>query len=138
MIIDGNNLILGRLGTFVAKKALQGEKIDILNCENIVITGKKESIFAQHNRRKDMGIHSKGPFTIRLPDRLVKRMIRGMLPYKKEKGKNALNNIKCHVGIPKNLADEKSITIETANVNNKTRNKYVKIKEICKKIGGKI
>ena len=41
MIIDGNNLILGRLGSFVAKKALLGKKIDIINCKNIIITGKK-------------------------------------------------------------------------------------------------
>jgi len=45
MIIDATNLILGRLGTYVAKKALLGNKIDIVNCENSVVTGNRKRIF---------------------------------------------------------------------------------------------
>ncbi len=38
MIIDANNMILGRLASFAAKKALLGEKIDVINCEKAVIS----------------------------------------------------------------------------------------------------
>ena len=41
MIIDGNNLILGRVATIAAKRAMQGEPVVILNCEKMIVTGKK-------------------------------------------------------------------------------------------------
>ena len=43
-IIDGNDAILGRLASFVAKNALEGEEIVVLNCEKVVITGNKKRI----------------------------------------------------------------------------------------------
>ena len=39
MIINAENLILGRMTTYAAKKALQGEEVDIVNCEKAIITG---------------------------------------------------------------------------------------------------
>lgn len=138
MIIDGNNLILGRLGTIVAKKALNGEKVDIVNCENVIITGKKKFVLENYIRKKEMGIPAKGPFTYRQPDRFVKRAIRGMIPYKKERGKKAFKNIMCHTGVPENFANEKIETIEEANINKVPSLDYVKVKEICRKIGAKI
>lgn len=138
MIIDGNNLILGRLGSFVAKKALLGEKIDIVNCENIVITGKKGHIFREYEKRLERGIHSKGPFVYRRPDMFVKRAFRGMLPYKKERGKKAFKSIRCHIGVPENLGKEKIETVEMANIKKVPSLDYLKVKEICIRIGGKI
>jgi len=44
MIIDATNLIAGRLATFVAKKALLGEEIEIVNSEKAVLTGKKSDL----------------------------------------------------------------------------------------------
>ena len=43
-IIDGKGAVLGRLASNVAKEALGGEEIAILNCEEIIITGGKVSI----------------------------------------------------------------------------------------------
>ena len=157
MIIDANNLILGRLGTFVAKKALLGEKIDIVNCENCVITGDRNRIFEDYDNKLKRGIPSKGPFVCRMPNRFVKRAIRGMLPYKKERGRKAFKNIKCYVGVPENLKSQKSKgflghkksqsdffvnqkidTIKNANVEKIPNLKYIKIKDICVHIGAKI
>ena len=42
MIVDANNLVLGRLATVVAKKGLLGEKVDVINCENCRIIHNKE------------------------------------------------------------------------------------------------
>jgi len=124
MIIDANNLILGRLGTFVAKEALLGEKIDIVNCEACVVTGDKHRIFKDYDRFLKMGIPAKGPFMHRMPDRFVKRSIRGMLPYKKERGRIAFKNIKCHMGIPENLKEQKFDTLKEANVEKVPNLKY--------------
>jgi large subunit ribosomal protein L13 len=138
MIIDASNLILGRVGTYVAKKALLGEKIDIINCENIVVTGKRESIFQKYDRTLQRGIPSKGPFVYRKPDRFVKRAIRGMLPYKRGMGKIAFKNIICHQGIPESLKDKKFETINNAGIDKVPNLKYVKVKDICVHIGAKL
>ncbi len=138
MIIDGNNLILGRLGTFAAKKALLGEKIDIVNCEEVVITGKKESVFARYDRFLVMGTPAKGPFNYKTAERLVKRSIRGMLPYKKERGKAAFKNIKCYKGVPESFKGQTFETVQGANVDKVPNLDYVKVKHICIHIGGKV
>ena len=138
MIIDANNLILGRMGTYVAKKTLLGEKIDIVNCENAVITGAKVMVLKNYKRKVKMGIPSKGPFIHRMPDSFVKRSIRGMLPYKKDRGRRAFKNIKCHIGIPENLKNEKFNTIQNANVEKLPNLKYIRIKDICVHLGAKI
>jgi large subunit ribosomal protein L13 len=138
MIIDANNLILGRLGTYAAKKALLGEKIDIVNCESCVITGDVKKILECYDNKSKRGIPSKGPFVHRMPDRLVKRSIRGMLPYKKERGRIAFENIKCHIGIPENLKNQKVETLKDANVEKIPNLNYVKVKDISKHIGAKL
>jgi large subunit ribosomal protein L13 len=138
MIIDANNLILGRLGTYVAKKVLLGEKVDIVNCEGCVITGDRARILKDSDRFLKMGIPAKGPFTRKMPDRFVKRSIRGMLPYKKGRGRVAFNNIKCHIGVPDNLKDQKMDNIKGANVEKLPNLKFITIKEICNHIGGKV
>lgn len=137
MIIDANNLILGRLGTYAAKKALLGEKIDIINCEECVITGKKKRIFDDYDKKLQMGIPSKGPFTRRMPHRFVKRVIRGMLPYQKERGRIAFKNIKCYIGVPENMKDQKFEIIKEANIGKVPNLDYVRIKDICKHLGEK-
>ncbi|MBI5073266.1 uL13 family ribosomal protein [Candidatus Woesearchaeota archaeon] len=82
IIIDATNLIVGRFATFAAKQALLGEEIAIVNCEKAFITGSKEHILNEYKRKRSIGTWATGPFYHRQPDRLVRRMIRGMLPHK--------------------------------------------------------
>ncbi len=137
MIIDAKNLILGRIATITAKKALLGEKIDIVNCEEIVVTGNKKSTLAKYQKRRDMGEPFHGPFFPRGEDMIVKRAIRNMLPYKKERGKKAFKNIKCYTKIPNKFKDKPLETIESANVSKMKNLKYIKIKEISDFLGRK-
>ena len=43
-IIDGKGMVMGRLASYVAKQAMQGEEIAVVNCSNIIITGNKKFI----------------------------------------------------------------------------------------------
>ncbi len=138
MIIDGTDLILGRLAGFAAKKAMLGERIDIVNCENIVITGDRRQILERYRLRKARGSPVRGPYFPRMPDMLIKRTIRGMLPYKQEKGEKAFKRVMCHIGVPDNIKDKKFETIEEANISKVPNLKYIAIKEICKEMGVKI
>ena len=82
-VVDGTNLIAGRLCSNVAKLLRNGNRVSIVNCEKIMISGKKSSIIGEYE--DFLKIHSiihpqHGPFHPRRPDTIIKRMIRGMLP----------------------------------------------------------
>ena len=137
MIIDGTDLILGRLASFVAKKTLLGEEMNVVNCEKVLITGRKKEVLAKYVHRMEMGTPRKGPFLHRSADRLVKRAIRGMLPYKQEKGEKAFKRVRCYKGVPGNLKNQKFETVESANISKVPNLKYISVGEISKLISGK-
>ena len=136
MIIDAKNKILGRIATLAAKTALLGETVHILNCEEAVITGKKQSVLAHYQKRRERG-YTRGPFITRLPDRFVKRTIRGMLSYKKPKGANALKKIRCYQGMPDKFKDQKTFDMPKSDISKLPNFQYVKVGELCKFLGGK-
>ena len=138
MIIDATNLILGRLATFAAKRTLLGENIDIINCEKAIITGRKKEMIERYKTKYNRGVPSQGPYISRMPDRIVRRTIRGMLPYKQVKGRAAFKRVMCYIGVPPNLADKKTEKVKPANIAKLSNTKYITIKELCKELGAKI
>ncbi|MFT4311519.1 MAG: 50S ribosomal protein L13 [Candidatus Woesearchaeota archaeon] len=136
MIINAQDMIVGRLGTVVAKKALQGEEVSIVNAEKAVITGKKDQILARFKQKRQLGAPLIGPHFPKTSERILKRMIRGMLPYKKPRGREAFERIKCYKGIPKQFEGKKMETIEGAHVD-KTNARYITIQEVSKQLGAK-
>lgn len=137
MIINAQNLILGRLASFAAKQSLLGEKVDIVNCGNAVLIGKKKDIFNKYKKRIAKGTPKKGPFFPRDPEKFIKRTIRGMLPYKKERGEKALKNIKCYIEIPENLKDKEILHLEQFDVFKTENLNFVRVDQLCKLLGGK-
>ncbi len=135
MIIDGNNLVLGRMATHVAKAILNGEKVEIVNCEKIVISGRKEDLIERWTAKTKRGEPFHGPFYPRREDMLVRRTIRGMLPWKESRGKQAFKNVACHIGIPESLKGKKIDTIKEANASRLRRTGYMRIGEISRHIG---
>jgi len=138
MIIDATDLILGRMAAFAAKKALLGEKVDIINCENIVITGSKAFILSKYKQRRERGVPLKGPYIPRMPDRFVRRSIRGMLSYKKPRGKQAFERIMCYLGVPEKFKDKETQTIERANISKVPSLRYIRVGELCRLLGAKL
>lgn len=135
MIINGANLILGRLAVYVAKKALEGETITILNCEKVVITGGRKFLLNKFKERVDRGHPYHGPLFPKQPDRIVKRAIRGMLPYHKGRGRNALKHIKCFIGVPEQFNLEKADTIEGADISKLQNLNFVYVNDLSKSVG---
>ena len=136
IVIDGKDLILGRLSAYVAKKALLGETISIVNAEKVVITGTPGYVLQAQKRKRDMGAPLIGPYYPRMPERIVKRTIRGMLPYKKPRGKEALARIKCYAGIPEDLKSEKLVTFAHMNIE-KSNARYTTIEEVSRHFGAR-
>tara|TARA_Y100000310_G_scaffold345791_1_gene469991 strand:+ start:91 stop:507 length:417 start_codon:yes stop_codon:yes gene_type:complete len=136
MIIDATDIILGRLAAFAAKKSLLGNKVDIINCERSVISGKKATILARYKKRSERGTPSTGPFIKRKPADLVKRSIRDMLPYKTSRGRDAFKNIKAHAGMPDVFKDKKLTTFEGAHKSKMKNVKYITINDVSAFLGG--
>ena len=137
MIIDAEDLILGRMATVVAKKALLGEKIDIVNCEKAIILGSKKNISEKYIHKDTRGGPFHGPFIPKMPDRFVRRSIRGMLNYKNSRGRDAFERIMCYISVPSTFKDKKLEKIKEADISRIKTLKYVTVGKICNLLKGK-
>jgi large subunit ribosomal protein L13 len=122
MIIDGEGLVLGRLASSVSKKLLTGERVTVLNAEKIIISGNKEWAYAKYKQRIDRASISNprkmGPKYPRRPDDIFRRTVRGMLPHKQHKGREALKGLRVHVGIPSEFESEEITQLKEAQPRN--------------------
>ena len=128
-LIDGKDAIMGRLASYAAKEALKGEDIVILNTEQVIITGNRENIKKDFDeKRTHVGSAQKGPKISRSPEKILKRVIRGMLPdHRTGRGKVALKRIKCYVGVPKEFENMKKIS-----GGKEIKSKFITIEELKK------
>ena len=131
IIFDAEGIIFGRVCSFAAKQALQGNEIIIINSEKSVITGNKKDIIQKYSTlRKKGGFSQKGPKYSKVPYKMLKRGIRGMLPdYTRGIGKQAFLKIKCHDGIPEEFKNK-----EIKKLNKIKSDKYITLKELSQKI----
>ncbi|MFC1648458.1 50S ribosomal protein L13 [Nanoarchaeota archaeon] len=135
VVINAEDKVLGRMAAYAAKQAMNGNKVDIVNCEKAVVTGSRQSVFSDYKRKRSMGVPKKGPFFPRHPERIVRRTIRGMLPYKGSRGKEAFGNVKCHVGLPKEFDGKKQLEMPNTDISKLKNLKFVYIHEISKELG---
>ena len=133
-IIDAKDLILGRIASIVAKRLLKGEKIIVVNAEKAVLSGKRKSRVREAKEFLEVGHPKKGPFHYRRPDRIVRRTVRGMLPYKQPKGIQAYKRLKVFIGMPIELKDQKMETLAEAHAK-KLKCPYFTVDEFAKEIG---
>ncbi len=130
MIIDADGAIAGRLSSYAAKQLMKGEKVIIVNAEKAVITGNSKSIMKEFYTRREISHPKYGPFFPRRPDLILRRMIRGMVPYKKPTGRNAFRKLKVHIGVPEKLDEEPKKFAKK-----KITTSYMTILDISKKLG---
>ncbi|NJE00023.1 50S ribosomal protein L13 [Thermococcus sp. LS1] len=139
-IINAEGLILGRLASKVAKMLLEGEEVVIVNAEKAIITGNREDIFAKYKQRTELRTRTnprKGPFYPKRSDEIVRRTVRGMLPWKTDRGRKAFKRLKVYVGIPKEFEGKELETISEAHMSRLATPKYVTVGEVAKFLGGK-
>lgn len=131
IIINADGEVYGRLCSYAAKQALEGNEIVVVNSEKVVITGRKMTTIEKHRTLKQKGGYSlKGPKYSKISYKILKRGIRGMLPdHRKGIGKEAFLKIKCYDGIPAEFAKEKMVQIKKP-----TQDKFISLKELVKKI----
>ncbi len=129
IIVDVENAILGRSGSFISKELLKGNSVSVINSEKVIISGKKELIVEKilKKRRMGRGGSTKGPTYIRQSDRLLKRILRGMLPWDRTKGREAYKRLRCYIGNGIFKEEELKSSIK---FNHNKPIKYVTMKEV--------
>ena len=114
---------------------LQGDEIAIINSEKAVISGKKKEIKGEYQQKRDVGTYRKGPFFHRSPERIVKRTVRGMMPYQKPHGRAAYKRLKCYIGVPEEFNEKNAEIVEQAK---KHYVDSITIEELSRSLGAKI
>ena len=138
IVVDGTNLIAGRLCSNVAKLLRKGNRVSIVNCEKVMISGKKASIIGEYEDFLKISsiIHPRhGPFHPRRPDTIIKRMVRGMLPKEKPSKKTDLARLRTYIGVPSDVKGLEKIQFEKAKIT-KDSSRYTTMAEISRYIGG--
>ena len=108
VILDGNGLVLGRLASVVAKLLLNGNIVHVVNVEKTVISKSKKSAVATTKARlevRTLASQSKNPKRPKRPENIFQRTVRGMLPWKKSRGKTAYKKLRVYIGIPEQYSD---------------------------------
>jgi large subunit ribosomal protein L13 len=113
LVFDAKDKVLGRLASHVASELLTARKaggqkrVIIVNAERAIVTGAKTAVFAKYDHKYKLNHPRKGPFFPRMPDMILKRTVRGMLPYQKNSsGRNAVRDLRVMIGTPANLAGD--------------------------------
>jgi large subunit ribosomal protein L13 len=138
-VIDADGLILGRLASTVAKRLLSGEKIAIVNAERTVISGTRSNLAHEYKERlriRTLINPAKGPFHPRRPDGILRRTIRGMLPWDRTRGKEAFRRLAVFIGVPQELKNAQLESVPEARME-RLKGRFIRLEEISKEIGWK-
>jgi large subunit ribosomal protein L13 len=133
-IYDATNQIAGRLASYVAKELLNGEQVVIVNAEKAVLSGNPKMKFREFKQKIDRGDPKKGPFYPRYPDLMLRRIVRGMLPWHKDKGRKAYRRLKVYIGEPEEFKNKEKIRIEEADTS-KLKCKYITLGDLSVMLG---
>ncbi len=137
IVVDATDHIAGRLSSNVAKLLLQGNRVSIINCEKIMISGSRSNIIKEYRDFLKISsiLHPKhGPFHPRRPDTIITRMIRGMLPREKPSGIAAHKRLRAYIGTPKELKPFEKIQFEKAKITKSSAN-YTTMSDLGRTIG---
>jgi large subunit ribosomal protein L13 len=135
-VIDADGHVMGRLSSKVAERLLKGEEIVIVNAEKAIITGKREMVFGEYKQKKDRGKIMRGPFYPRRADLILKKTVKGMIPFKTSTGRDAYRRLKVYVGVPKEYATAR---LEKVDIAMRPRtDKYVRLGDVSAYLGSKV
>lgn len=118
VLVDGMGHLLGRLASVLAKELLNGQKVIVVRCEEINISGslfRNRLIFGKF-LEKNSSTNPKrgGPIHFRSPSKIFWRVVRGMLPHKTRRGAAALARLKVFEGMPHPYDKMKRQTVPAA------------------------
>lgn len=135
MILDAADLVLGRMASQIAKKLLDGKEVVVVNADKAVISGSKKSTLSEYDawtEVRSLVDPTQGPFHPKNPGDLLRRTVRGMLPIRKSKGREAFDRLSAYSGIPSQFEGEDMETFPKSNVNQLSTRRFIRLGELSK------
>merc|ERR1711955_134445 len=117
VVIDGRGHLMGRLASIVAKNILNGNKVIVVRCEGINMSGnfyRNKLKYLKFLRLRCNVKPLRGPFHFRAPGKIFWRTVRGMIPHKSERGKDAMKRLQTFEGVPPPYDKKKRMVIPSA------------------------
>jgi large subunit ribosomal protein L13 len=137
MIVDVKGLVAGRVASQIAKAVVKGEKVIVLNAQDAVIVGNPESTMEVYHERTHVKVHSNphfGPKYERIPSKMFRRMVRGMLPNRPRASVKYTKMVTVYNGTPKLFPTGEIKSFE--KFKNSERHRSMTLGEIAKALGG--
>jgi large subunit ribosomal protein L13 len=138
-VIDAERQVLGRIASHAAKQALLGEDVVIFNADKAYVSGSMKSVFGEYLAKltiKNKGNFNKGPYHPKRPDLFVRRSVRGMLPWRKTRGREAYKRVMVYNGVPETVLKERGLSLPAKKEAPKKLRRKVTVAEICHFVGG--
>jgi large subunit ribosomal protein L13Ae len=117
LVIDGTDHIAGKLGAFIAKKALEGYTIHVLCSEKLVFTGpmhRHVAIYKSYLNKRNIVNPARGAFHYKEPSKYFRKVFRNMACRKTVRGKEAAARIFVYEGIPKQFESVERMIVPKA------------------------
>ena len=117
IVIDGRGHLVGRLASKVAHELLRGQKVVVVRCEQLMLSGSlfRNNLNYHEFLRKANNTNPRRQFKhYRSPSRMFWRSLRGMLPHKTPRGKSAMQRLKVFEGIPFPYDQKKRVVVPEA------------------------
>jgi large subunit ribosomal protein L13 len=134
-VVDATGLVLGRAASLLAKRLMLGETIVVVNTDKAVVLGSYADVVEKYRAAVARGSVRKGPHYPRRPDRMFRRTVRGMLPYRHPGGHEAWRRILTYVGVPEEFKSVPKETLESARARPSLRPPMT-LGEISHRVGG--
>jgi large subunit ribosomal protein L13 len=135
VVVDARDCIMGRVASQVAEKSLDGQTVAVVNAEHTVITGSEDDIMETYTKRRELG-SDRGPYYPKRPDRIFKRAVRGMLPHKTTRGRDAFENIRIYVGNP--YEDDEAELLDGTSLDRLSNIKFVSLGDVSEELGANV
>ncbi len=139
MILDAEDLVLGRISSQIAKRLLEGEDVIVVNADKAVISGEDKSTLSEYDawsQIRSLVDPTQGPFHPQNPGDLLRRTVRGMLPIKKKKGREAFRRLEVYSEVPARFEDEEMETFSNSNLEQLNTRRFIRLGELSKQLKG--
>ena len=135
-IVDASGQIIGRFSSGLAKRLLGGEEIVVVNAEKALITGSKAWLTAEFRHRRDVGSQRRGPYYPKRADRILHRVIRGMIPYQTPHGRAAFKRLRVYMGVPSEVAGQPAERVAEAAELRTAR--FIRLGDLSRRLGANV
>ncbi len=142
IVVDASGHVVGRLASLVAKWILEGRRVTVVNVERGIVTGDPHMVVEWYKRkisewRTHYNPEKVGPKVPRRPDRVFKRVVRGMVPRKAWRGRQAMKRLRVYMGVPLDLLKRRELVlfrVEKAVLRRRPGSKYVTLEDLWRSV----